>query len=514
MSLNIVLYVNSSPAKTIGKTLGSARTITGILLEDVEDITAPRIELDSTVTTVVSGKCNWYTANYCYISKFDRYYFITKKTIVDNDHFVVGLRCDVLESFKTDIKAATLYVSRSQSAGSWYIPDGSVPLLSEMTVSQATIPSFTPFNISPDVSNADDSKNPATFVLCAAGTRLGTKPQEYIKNGYQSVNNMCCYWVLTEKEVQFLAEEVSNGSGFVQNWFQDLASGVFGLKAFPFSITRDRLAGDVIGLYYGDCTPGTTGSPLHSLNHTVSYYGLHSANWGPVGTAQDFRNSTGHCVIRIFLPFVGWQTLDPMIMKERPYINIEYKTSLITGSGVCTIYALANASSPSASTDIIAQFEYVAGIDIPITISNYRDIVKSGVETTLTSALAIAGSVATKNPALIGGAISSAAVNNAQAWGKELEYGQLGTSSNTNNPLYQQSVIIQYRTQKSPILDSASTKTAFASAKGIMCQKVLSLSGLTGYTVADGDLLAVPASCTDSEYQEICGLLQKGVIIA
>lgn len=61
--------------------------------------------------------------NYCYVSDFNRYYFITD--ISSNQNFwYISCKCDVLASFKTEIGAQSHYVLRSASAYDEYISDG------------------------------------------------------------------------------------------------------------------------------------------------------------------------------------------------------------------------------------------------------------------------------------------------------------------------------------------------------------------------------------------------------
>ena len=61
--------------------------------------------------------------NYCYVSDFDRYYFITDIRTYQN-FWYISCRCDVLASFKTEIGNQSHYVLRSASDYDEYISDG------------------------------------------------------------------------------------------------------------------------------------------------------------------------------------------------------------------------------------------------------------------------------------------------------------------------------------------------------------------------------------------------------
>lgn len=61
--------------------------------------------------------------NYVYIDKWDRFYFVREPTITTGLIWELQLVEDVLATWKTEIAASTCYVSRSASNGSDYLPD-------------------------------------------------------------------------------------------------------------------------------------------------------------------------------------------------------------------------------------------------------------------------------------------------------------------------------------------------------------------------------------------------------
>ena len=64
--------------------------------------------------------------NYCYVSDFNRYYFITDITSSQN-FWYISCKCDVLASFKTEIGAQSHYVLRSASSYDGLISDTVYP---------------------------------------------------------------------------------------------------------------------------------------------------------------------------------------------------------------------------------------------------------------------------------------------------------------------------------------------------------------------------------------------------
>ena len=104
----VKLYKNTSEANRIGKTLTSENEFTGCRLKDATSVMNPEILLTTENPTGY---------NYMYIPQFDRYYFITDMVSVRNGLWSITGTVDVLESFKSDIKALHVILSDSQKDG-------------------------------------------------------------------------------------------------------------------------------------------------------------------------------------------------------------------------------------------------------------------------------------------------------------------------------------------------------------------------------------------------------------
>ena len=114
--MQIKFYKNSSEKNKIGKSLSNELTLNGNLRDECS-ITSPSILVEA--TSLVDY-------NYCYIPEFKRYYFISDITSVRNNLWRVSLKCDVLESFKTDILKLSCIVDKQQNQSySNNIDDGS-----------------------------------------------------------------------------------------------------------------------------------------------------------------------------------------------------------------------------------------------------------------------------------------------------------------------------------------------------------------------------------------------------
>lgn len=115
--MNLTLYYNSSERKVIGKSLQNLSAVTGILKGDAT-ITSPVFILASN-NNYLSG------ANYLYWQETGRYYYIDNIELMTGGRMAFHCSVDVLESFKTQIKAQTAIVDKQENNANMYFNDGS-----------------------------------------------------------------------------------------------------------------------------------------------------------------------------------------------------------------------------------------------------------------------------------------------------------------------------------------------------------------------------------------------------
>ena len=116
--MEVILYRNSSENNVIGKSLAQIKSVEANLKNDVSIINP---------TLVLAYTANILDSNYCFIPKFNRYYFIDEIVPITGDRCIVKCRVDVLESFKEDIKSLTVILDKAQSIykSNKYLDDGS-----------------------------------------------------------------------------------------------------------------------------------------------------------------------------------------------------------------------------------------------------------------------------------------------------------------------------------------------------------------------------------------------------
>ena len=116
--MEVILYKNSSENNVIGKSLSQIKRVECNLKNDVSIINP---------TFILTYTAYIFESNYCFIPKFNRYYFIDEIVPISGDRCIVKCRVDVLESFKEDIKSLTVILDKSQSIykSNKYLDDGS-----------------------------------------------------------------------------------------------------------------------------------------------------------------------------------------------------------------------------------------------------------------------------------------------------------------------------------------------------------------------------------------------------
>lgn len=127
MSFSIIIQTNSSEANRLDKTLTDIATLTGTLRTDTS-IIDPVFQIEGDLSSYV-------TANYCTVSTFGRSYFIRNIRSIRAGLFEIVCHVDVLSSFKTQIRANSAILQRSEGNWNLYLNDGSLKVTQRPTVS-------------------------------------------------------------------------------------------------------------------------------------------------------------------------------------------------------------------------------------------------------------------------------------------------------------------------------------------------------------------------------------------
>lgn len=151
-TFDINLYQSSAEVNRVDKTdyLTSVGTLSGALREECS-IIAPSITFR--LTTVP-------TFNYVYIAAFGRYYYVTGITSVSKDIWRMALSCDVLMTWKDDIRALTAVIARQENSYNPLLLDSELPAQANQNITVTEFPAGG-FNTSSDIA--------CPFVLTVVG---------------------------------------------------------------------------------------------------------------------------------------------------------------------------------------------------------------------------------------------------------------------------------------------------------------------------------------------------------
>ena len=138
--MDLKLYHTLDNENVINKTLTLIHTMK-IKLKDTVSVTNPILILSE-----VAG-VNYFRCNYCYLSEFNRYYFIRDIEVMSTKNYRLQLEVYVLESFKEDILNSVAEVRRGIKQGDYYQTNPKVETLKEIDIYSSEVTLGTSKNI-------------------------------------------------------------------------------------------------------------------------------------------------------------------------------------------------------------------------------------------------------------------------------------------------------------------------------------------------------------------------------
>lgn len=131
-TFDINLYQSSAEVNRVDKTdyLTGVGTLSGVLREECS-INAPSITFKQTTVPAF---------NYVYIAAFARYYYVTDIISISKDIWRMSLTCDVLMSWKDDIRALTAIIARQENSFNPLLLDSELPAQANQNITVAEFP--------------------------------------------------------------------------------------------------------------------------------------------------------------------------------------------------------------------------------------------------------------------------------------------------------------------------------------------------------------------------------------
>lgn len=116
MAITMNLYQVTDDLNVLGKTIPAPTSSHTITLKDGCSVDKPVVSFSAMASAIAP-------LNYAYIDTFQRYYFIVDRKSTVSGVVELTLESDVLESFKTAIKACSATITRNENERQGYLPD-------------------------------------------------------------------------------------------------------------------------------------------------------------------------------------------------------------------------------------------------------------------------------------------------------------------------------------------------------------------------------------------------------
>ena len=337
--------------------------------------------------------------NYCYVSDFNRYYFITDITSSQN-FWYISCKCDVLASFKTEIGSQSHYVLRSASSYDGLISDTIYPT----TIETAGY-----------INYADDGKDPLKwssghcFVLGIVGNTDDTTAQ------FGAIRYYVMQPAGLKKFMEYLMNNIATGTdpwgGIATTDYSEgvqkaLINPIQYIKScicMPFSY--DQVTGATLSTvkfgYYSWSVPSGDIYAVKQITDSnvcktkeIAYITVRehpqAATRGAYLNCQPYTSYTLH-----FGPW-GDIDLDPMLVRGNNKIKIETLYDLVAGTGRLLV------TGNVATSKVLFNGSAKVGVDVNLS-QIYKDALGYEAATTKTLFSSVAaGAAAGMSPNPVG----------------------------------------------------------------------------------------------------------------
>lgn len=448
--------------------------------------------------------------NYCYIPKWNRYYFL-HDAVIQGPRWFVTCACDVLASWRSQILASSAYVARSASDYTLDLPDGtwshgSAPAVSETTVQVTGLSSTGCFLL---YTSADD-ENPT---LNTSVPSLSV----YALTGEQ-VKRLCNYLFSND----FLTEATSN----LDNSTKQLASTFF--NPFQYVVKCMWLPIDVANLPVSPnsypvkfgwwVNDNGQGSPIVSAPILTSNY--HSFNFDvTLGSYTDWKDRSADWTnIMLYIPGFGHLAISPEFAGQT--LSCRIVNDLATGKSQLMIR--------DGNSRLVQSATGRMGCDIQLS-SLYEDYINDlGSKGTLIKGAVGAAAGAAKG---LSGAIKSIGHNIKEWFTGSGNYQQVDLSTSAGEMV--DNVVSGAQAALQPSMSTVGINDGMAliqqntdviltiirfaryadnhTSLGGICARTRALSGLSGYTEVVNPNVEAPA--TSAELLQISAFLRGGFYI-
>lgn len=396
-NFNIEFYKNIAENIRLDKTdfLQNKFVITGSLRNNCSIINPSIIIEDFDV----NGAFDIRDYNYCYISKFKRYYYIEDIISICTGLWEIELECDVLMSFKTEILDLFVFAARNQYDFDTTIIDNRIPAKSDLKRTIIKTPT-TPFSI---YNQESADKNKCPFVL--SGSILETSINSSILSNNAALNGgmvtignnlLACNGTFLHQFFKWITDTSFNIDEIANIFKTEPSKIVQTILYFPFDVKvyspfmpanispENKITVNFMGntknfdaYYFGSSERNTY---LYMRDYKSDFANIAKinvpilSNVGEYLSDIDFINYRPFTTVKLYIPFYGLIEIEPDLLKGTMYLD--YSIDLYTGRFICKLYS-------SLHDSYVYIVNGNCGYEIPLTITNKnertRNIIMAGI---------------------------------------------------------------------------------------------------------------------------------------
>lgn len=290
-----------------------------VALKDDTDIHTPSFELHTTDAT--------YT--YVYIPDWNKYYFVSDVTYINNSEVIYNLEEDSLATKKTDIGNTVAHIAYSSTGWDKWLIDSRLPAKTTKTIKSA----------SADPAGVFSSSGCYILTVVSDGSATGITAQFALStSSFRTLANK----LFTDQNIQ----------DAIKKYLNSPFDAVVGCIWVPFELSE--IPGTSGTIEFGGESTGVQGTMLTSTPVRASVASV-SIPW----QYSDFRRSSPYTSISIWLPGYGYTDLNASDLVNETSIKVDFMCDCGTGN---ILYRIFN----SDSSKLYASGSYDASINVPI----------------------------------------------------------------------------------------------------------------------------------------------------
>lgn len=326
---------------------GSGVSYTNVLLKDETSILNPVLKVAvSSMPVPTVAPVN--TMTYCYIPKFNRYYFITD-WVYNQGIWECSLAVDVLASFKTAIGSMSAYIERSASAYNGSIIDKLYPANTDYDIAY----------ISLAAAYLGVDPGGGSYVVGVVNSEANTAGAiTYYAMSQTQLANLLAYMFGNDIWNASGITEVSQG--FFKSMFNPMQY-IVSCQWLPFAATA---FGSTTGtIYIGYYNSGITATKVTSL-YQKGYLTGTLTNHPQAASRGSYLNYAPYTNITLYIPPFGSIPIDTAFLKNGNYLYCPYWVDHITGEA--TIQISISSYNDRVATNVCAERSAKMGVPIQL----------------------------------------------------------------------------------------------------------------------------------------------------